>query len=113
MEKIDTALQRRLEALGQSIRERRERKGPKKSQTAATVRLPLWPEPARGVPNSVLRGALFAAIQSKDRQYLKGELLAVQQGIEIRFTGMQLDQSDLDVWEQALHLARQDRKSVV
>ena len=107
MEKIDTALQRRLEALGQSIRERRERKGPKKSQTAATVRLPLWPEPARGVPNSVLRGALFAAIQSKDRQYLKGELLAVQQGIEIRFTGMQLDQSDLDVWEQALHLARQ------
>ena len=34
------------------------------------------------------------------------ELLAAQRGITIRFTGMQLDQSDLDVWEQALHLAR-------
>jgi hypothetical protein len=50
---------------------------------------------------------LFAAIQGKDRKALKGELLAVQQGMEIRFTGWQLDQSDLDVWEQALHLARQ------
>ena len=38
---------------------------------------------------------------------MKGELLAAQRGIEIRFMGMQLDQSDLDVWEQALHLARQ------
>ncbi len=71
------------------------------------VRLPVWPEPARGVPNSALRGALFAAIQGKGRQAFKRKLLAVQQGIEIRFTGWQLDQSDLDVWEQALHLARQ------
>ena len=35
------------------------------------------------------------------------ELLAAQRGISIRFTGKQLDQADLDVWEQALHLARQ------
>ena len=76
-------------------------------QSAKIVQLPLWPEPARGVPNSALRGALFAAIQGKDRQALKRELLAVQSGVEIRFTGWQLDQSDLDVWEQALHLARQ------
>lgn len=49
---------------------------------------------------------MFAAVQGKDRQALKGELLTVQQGMELRFTGWQLDQSDLDVWEQALHLAR-------
>ena len=34
------------------------------------------------------------------------ELVAAQHGIEIRFTGWQLSQSDLDVWEQVLHLAR-------
>jgi hypothetical protein len=76
-------------------------------QTAKVIQLPLWPEPKRGVPNSTLRGALFAAIQGKDRRYMKRELLPAPDGIEIRFTGMQLDQSDLDVWEQALHLARQ------
>jgi len=74
---------------------------------AKIIQLPLWPEPARGVPNSVLRGALFAAIQGKDRKALSRELLTVQQGIEIRFTGLQLDQADMDVWEQALHLVRQ------
>ena len=78
----------------------------KAQDQAQVVQLPLWPEPARGVPNSALRGALFAAVQGKNRCYIKGKLLAVQSGIQIRFTGMQLDQSDLDVWEQALHLAR-------
>ncbi len=34
------------------------------------------------------------------------EILAAQDGIEIRFTGMQLNQTDLEVWEQAVHLAR-------
>ena len=79
---------------------------PNKPKSAEIIQLPLWPEPARGVPNSALRGALFAAIQGKDRQALKRTLLSVQKGMEVRFTGWQLDQSDLDVWEQALHLAR-------
>lgn len=99
---MNDRLSQRLAALEKSIKQKA-----KKPQTAKVIQLPLWPEPARGVPNSALRGALFAAIQGKHRQYLKRELLAVQQGMEIRFTGMQLDQSDLDVWEQALHFARQ------
>ena len=74
--------------------------------TNDTFQLPLWSDNHRGVPNSVLRSALFPAIQGKDRKYLKDVQLNTQQGIEIRFTGMQLDQSDLDVWEHALHLAR-------
>ena len=56
-------------------------------QTAEIVQLPPWPEAKRGVPNSILRGALFASIQGQHRQYMKGELLAAQQDIEIRFTG--------------------------
>ena len=73
---------------------------------AKVIQLPLWPEPKRGAPNAVLRGALFAAVQGKGRRYMDRELLASQRGVTVRFTGMQLDQSDLDVWEQALHLVR-------
>jgi len=75
-------------------------------QTAEIVQLPVWSESVRGTPNSLLRGALFAAIQSKDKCYLDREVLATQDGIEIRFTGMQLNQIDLEVWEQAVHLTR-------
>jgi hypothetical protein len=73
---------------------------------ALVIQLPLWPESKRGAPNAVLRGALFAAIQGKGRVALDRELVAAQDGIEVRFTGWQLSQSDLDVWEQVLHLAR-------
>ena len=99
----DSALTRSLDALGKSVRERK----PEVALPTEVVQLPLWPEVKRGVPNSVLRGALFAAIQGRGRQYFEDALLAAQSGITVRFTGMQLDQSDLDVWEQALHLARQ------
>jgi hypothetical protein len=111
---LDTITDPGLRERAASLREAMERnprrdwqEEPKPQATAKVIQLPLWPEPKRGVPNSALRGALFAAIQGKDRQYMKRALLTGQQGIEIRFTGMQLDQSDLDVWEQALHLARQ------
>ena len=85
-----------------------QRKAQEPRGPAKVLQLPLWPEAKRGAPNAVLRSALFAAIQGKGRRWLMSEeLLATQQGITIRFTGTQLDQSDLDVWEQALHLARQ------
>jgi hypothetical protein len=74
--------------------------------TAKLIQLPLWPEPVRGAPNSFLRSALFAAIQGKTRTGLKKQLLGSLQGLTVRYTGEQLDQSDLDVWEQAVHLAR-------
>ncbi len=69
--------------------------------------LPLWPEPVRGTPNAFLRSALFPAIQGKTRQALKRSVIASQKDITIRYTGFQLDQSDMDVWEQSVHLARQ------
>ena len=72
----------------------------------ADPQLPLWPEPMRGVPNGVLRSALFGAIKRGKRRYLEREPIASLEGIAIRYTGQRLDQSDLDVWEGALHLAR-------
>lgn len=76
-------------------------------ENKAVVQLPLWPEPKRGAPNSFIRSALFAAIQGKDRQFMRQAVLASQDGITIRYTGEQLNQTDLDVWETIVHLARE------
>ena len=89
------------QARGNGKAAQKEPRGP-----AKVIQLPLWPETKRGAINAVLRGALFAAVQGKGRVALDRELVAAQHGIEIRFTGWQLSQSDLDVWEQVLHLAR-------
>ena len=93
----------RLAALAETAQQppdAQEPRGP-----AKVIQLPLWPEAKRGAPNAVLRSALFAAVH-KDRRYLEGALLAALGGITVRFTGKQLNQADLDVWEQVLHLAR-------
>ena len=77
-----------------------------KKTTAKIIQLPLWPEPVRAVPNDILRSALFAAIQGKTREFKKMQTVATCEGLTIKYTGEQLDQSDLDVWEQVVHLAR-------
>lgn len=91
------SIEAKLETLKKSAAEREKN---------AVVQLPLWPEPKRGAPNSFIRSALFAAIQSKNRQFLKETVLASQDGIVVKYTGEQLNQSDLDVWETIVHLAR-------
>jgi hypothetical protein len=76
-------------------------------EAAKVVQLPLWQAEKRGTPNSFIRSALFAAIQSKDRAFMKEQVLASQAGITVKFTGEQLNQEDLTVWETLVHLARQ------
>ena len=101
---IDPALVKMCESLGAKIKAAPATPDP--GLPAKVIQLPLWPEPLRGTPNSFLRSALFAAIQGKTRRWMKKEFLGSLQGISVSFTGQQLDQSDLDVWEQAVHLAR-------
>jgi len=92
----------RLAAVAETAKKRGRKPAP-----AKVIQLPLWPEAKRGAPNAVLRGALFPAIQGKNRGgLLRKVLIATQDGVTIRYTGWQLDQADLDVWEQVLHLAR-------
>lgn len=71
-----------------------------------TTRLPVWLEAVRGVPNAALRSALFGAIRRGRRVFLQGQKLTSVNGLTVLFTGPRLDQADLDVWEQCLHLAR-------
>jgi TrfA protein len=95
--------------LSKELRERCEKMKAisREREEAAVIHFPVWPEEKRGTPNSFVRSTLFSAIQSKDRVYLEEALLFSQQGISIKFTGKQLNQEDLDVWEAISHLARQ------
>jgi TrfA protein len=70
------------------------------------VRLPLWPDAVRAVPNGFLRSALFGAISKGRRRYINGEDLAAIDGLTIRYKGERLDQGDLDVWQTVLHTVR-------
>lgn len=76
------------------------------NQSAEIIQLPVWPDSVRGMPNSMLRSALFGAIKRGPRAYLKQETIAALEGINIRYTGERLDQGDLDVWQGIVHIAR-------
>lgn len=78
-----------------------------KSSTPAQLAL-AWPEAIRGMPNSVLRSALFGVIQRGPRAFQQRVKKASVDGVTVIHTGPTLDQADLDVWMQSLHLARTD-----
>lgn len=69
------------------------------------TQLPFWPDSVRAVPNALLRGALFSISNVRD-VVKKRTLLASVKGIEVRFKGERLNQTDLDTWETIIHLAR-------
>ena len=72
---------------------------------AAKIMLPFWPDAARSVPNVFLRSALFC-ISDVRIEYETRTQLACVAGYEVHFLGKSLSQTDLDVWEMLLHLAR-------
>jgi hypothetical protein len=84
----------------------RGKKNAAKAAPAQQLCLPMWPEKVRGVPNAVLRGALFTVGQ--DRAMFK-ELttVATVDGIEISVMGPRLNQHDLDLFETLLHGQRE------
>lgn len=68
--------------------------------------LPFWPEASRCVPSIFLRSAIFC-ISDMRITYAERTKLACVDGYEVHFLGCSLSQTDLDVWEMLLHLARQ------
>jgi hypothetical protein len=60
----------------------------------------------------VLRSALFRVIERGQRKALQRTVLAAWPGVTIRYTGVELDQSDLDVWLTVLHIAREQALGV-
>lgn len=88
------------------LEQSRSRKVPAKKTLPPQMSLPLWPEAVRGIPNAILRGALFSVTQRRP-MFRKLTLLTTVDGIEIRFRGEGFNQTDLDLCEMLLHLARQ------
>lgn len=75
---------------------------------AEQSQLPLWPMATRGVPNAILRSALFGVIQAGRRSHcLDMEVPSAGGNLHVTYTGMRLDQADLDVWEQCLSMAKE------
>lgn len=81
------------------------KKSAPKTPAAKQLHLELWPDAVRGVPNAVLRGALFGVSQ-KRTTHKKRTVIAAVDGYEIRVLGTSFNQTDLDVWETLLQLAR-------
>ncbi|MBP8286706.1 MAG: replication initiator protein A [Rhodoferax sp.] len=78
-----------------------EKKAPKPKQLS----LEFWPDAVRGVPNAFLRNALFGTSNTRKTHKRRTLITAVEQ-YEVRFKGETFNQTDLDVWETLLHLAR-------
>lgn len=69
------------------------------------LHLPDKAENSRIVPNFCLQSALFGMVRRGQRQFVSREPVAAVRGLQIRHTGWQLDQADLDVFAHALSLA--------
>jgi hypothetical protein len=105
------SLEKTLARLEASVAARKPESFPKRvipaSSTGKVVQLPLWPELRRGIPNDLVRGALFTVGNSRmPRTYRKTMVIASLGGIAITYTGEELRQDDEDVFLQLVHLAR-------
>lgn len=87
--------------------ERAKRNAPQ-ARVAIGVQLPLFPEDedTSAIPNYLARTPLFAPIRPGRRKIHDNELLPSPNGVEIRFSGPQLDMADQDVFLLALKLAQ-------
>jgi hypothetical protein len=72
------------------------------------AQLPLWPSATRGVPNAVLRSALFGVVKKGRRNHCDEMEVPSVGNLKVTYTGVRLDQGDLDVWEQCLSLAKEN-----
>lgn len=95
---------------GRKRASRRDSIMPAPTLPAAPVRaeqLPLWNESYRGVPNAIIRSALFTVRNpNQKRPYVKERAVFALSNITIRYTGEELRQDDASVFMQILHIAR-------
>lgn len=70
------------------------------------IQLNLWKKSERAAPNPILRSALFGVVQRGRRRHCDDELLESWKGVQLFYFGQKLNQNDLDVWLQLIHLHR-------
>ena len=67
-----------------------------------------WSDTQRGVPNGILRSALFGAVPVRGKsEHLTREPMTSINGVEILYTGTRLSQLHLTLWGNIVHIARE------
>lgn len=100
-------LQDRIDAIAKKVaikqKDNRKSSGDQKQEgDCVTHALPYVSDNKRAIPNAILRSSLFGVVGKGAREYQKDVLKATVGGITIKYTGDQLDQSDLDVYLECL-----------
>ncbi len=95
---MTTELNQKLDRLGKNIAA---------LESAKIYQFPLWGDPQRGVPNDLVRCALFTATKGIDGQYNEDVPVFSQAGLSVTYSGPSLTQDHLDVFEAIMHLARE------
>ena len=77
----------------------------------AKGQLALWPENERGIPNELVRCAVFSAKNRKEKRAVYRAnaplIVPVIGGGEVIYIGEELRQDDETVWMQLVHLAKE------
>lgn len=71
-----------------------------------SCQIPLWDNDERALLHDFARSALFTCRQKVKRDYFKKKEIIAASHLKLRYTGLELRQSDLDVYLQLLHLSR-------
>jgi hypothetical protein len=64
-------------------------------------------EDKRAIPNSFLRGSLFGMVRKGRRKLVGEEPIFTMSNYDLSFTGFELDQNDLEVWDTLMYLAKE------
>lgn len=95
----------------------RERKKAALAAQFQAGQLALWPDAERGIPNELVRCAVFSAKNRKERRdmYRANAPLVVPVigGGEVIYTGEELRQDDETVWMQLVHMSKESRSPQV
>lgn len=94
-----------------------KRKADELAKRHAEGQLALWSEAERGMPNELVRCAVFSAKNRKEprQAYVANAplVLPVIGGGELRYIGEELRQDDETVWMQLVHMAKESRSEWV
>jgi len=73
--------------------------------------LPGWTGSKRilAAPNCLLRSSLFAATRPSSDKFVREMKICSISGVDIKYTGLLLTQTDLDVWHGILMIAREQK----
>lgn len=108
----------RIQELGDNARAKsRAKNRDELAARHAAGQLILWPERERGIPNELVRCAVFSAKNRKERRAIYRAnaplVVPVIGGGEVIYTGEELRQDDETVWMQLVHMSKEARSPQV